>query len=156
MDINELEEAQNLIVPEKDRVSTHVAIFDPVTEVEQTLIHFFKSRLEKLEEDFVMVDSVKQAILSRLPEADFNDLARLLGMLQQNSTSSIDGMLSPFLRTMGEEEKASRKKSGTTTEAQIFNESSKDTLQSIAEFNKLVNKMVKNGQAEEIKKAIKE
>jgi len=115
--------------------------FDPVLMVEQSLFEFLQFRLQKLKEDMLFQDQIKAALLSRIPEADFNDLRYLLEQEQKNINSTTQNISIPFTPRMQETDKVKHRTK--QVEEEIFDTSSKENLQAVNEMFQLLGEIKK-------------
>jgi len=76
-------------------------ISNPAQEVEQSLVRFLKHRLDKLRETSEFEDTIKEALVARIAEADFRDLATILDIVQRNNNSATEKILAPFIAQNG-------------------------------------------------------
>jgi len=143
MDENDIKEAQQVLVDLKNS-SKSAAPYDPSVEIENSLVSLLRSRIEKLQQDVTFEEHIKEAILTRLPEADFSELINILNTVQINGNQSIEKILSPFIPRVGERvplldpsSKEQKKNSGEL----VFNETSKEDLQALNELMTALRKL---------------
>jgi hypothetical protein len=144
MDDKDLKEAKQVLEDVKI-MSKGVSRYNPTEEVEYALVSLLRHRINKLNTDVEFEQHVKDAMLARLPEANFSELILLLDRLQTNTNISVEKILSPFIPKAGErvplldQDKANNK----NTEETVFDSASKDTLQALSELAKAV-RLIKN------------
>lgn len=125
----------------------------PLVAVEQALSGFLTHRLRKLQEDTDFEAKIKEALEARISEAGFDDLMKLLSIVQTNNNMGVEKVLTPFLNNNAVSVSSSR--TGDVGD-QIFKDSSKELLQAFEELNRFVGEVakVKKSEAEKIKEAI--
>jgi hypothetical protein len=140
----------------ESQASTGEAIpFNPTIEVEESLVSLLRSRIEKMQEDQNFEQQIKDAILARLPEAEFSELLILLNSLQNQSNISVEKILSPFIPRVGDRVPildAAKDKDQASIDEKVFEQSSQSTLKSINELSKLsrvIDKLIKESSPEE-------
>ena len=82
--------------------NTQAVPFNPISEVEHSLVNLVKHRIKKLQDDVDYEEQLKSAILARLPEATFAELMQALAMQQGTSNTSLEKILAPFIPKMGD------------------------------------------------------
>lgn len=162
MKTKDLQDAASLLHVSVDESHKEAIAYDPATEVEKSLSNFLQHRLSKLQEDSTREEAVWDAIISRVTEFNPDQLMRLLNILQENSNSGVEKILSPFIPRAGERVPLlpdNSKKQKEVPEEVIFNESGKDLMAAFEELNNLVRTMAasntKSSEAEDIKNALK-
>jgi len=139
MDDKDLQEAQQVLQDTKT-IRKSVSRYDPSQEVEHALVSLLRHRIEKLQTDVEFEQHIKDAVLARLPEANFSELILILDRIQSNTNISVEKILSPFIPRAGERIPIldQDKKDRRTTDETIFDEANKDTLQALSELAKAV------------------
>lgn len=144
---NDLKEAAEILKIAQDTAIAYdeAVPFNPAAEVEQALSVFLQERLRKIQEDKGFEDLIKDAISSRIAEADFDQLMRLLHIFQSNVNADTANILSPFIPRAGErvpvlDNTNQKKKSG---EEVISEGASKEILQAFGELNNMITSMKK-------------
>jgi hypothetical protein len=158
----ESEEIKSIIEMKDEMEKGHEAVpFDPILAVEESLFSFLDFRLKKLRSDMEFQDQIKDCIKARLPEADFNDLRILLQQEQNNTNTSTQGVLTPFIPRVQEIDKTKIKTK--QVEETLFEESAKDNLQAFNELFQMFGEMKKNmnlkketAESNVVKKALEE
>ena len=137
MDDEDLHEAEQALV-DITTVKKDVREYNPAIEVEHSIVSLLRHRIEKLQEDVLFEDHIKQAILDRLPEAEFSELIRILDTIQGNTNVAIEKILSPFIPKAGERVPLldENKREKKIADESIFDKATKDDLQAIAELGK--------------------
>ena len=97
--MNELIDAHQTLV---DFQNTQLREFNPDHEVVNTVVTMFRNRINRLDEEDRFNDQLKAALLDRLPEAGFTDIAMLLTSREQIENSKIVGLLAPFMPKEGD------------------------------------------------------
>lgn len=132
--------------------------FDPVLAVEQSLFEFLQYRLNRLRSDMEFQDKIKEFLLARMTEADFNDLRYLLEQEQKNTNATAQSIAIPFTPRMQEVDKVKHR--SKQVEEEIFDSSSKENLQAVNEmfqlFNEIKKKMNEKKDTSNIKKVLEE
>jgi hypothetical protein len=130
----------------------HTSTYDPSHEVEMTLVSLLRHRIDKIQEDSIFEQQVKEALLARLPEADFSELIRLLDSVQLQTNISVEKILSPFIPRVGERVPLldnDTERGKKNMDEQVFDKASKDVLNALAELGKLgrvLNTLPKNNE----------
>jgi len=153
----DLEDAKNMLTATLVESTKTPTLYDPSTEVERSLSSFLQHRLTKLQEDASREETIWEAITERVSEFNPDQLMRLLNILQENSNSGVEKILSPFIPRAGERIPLlpdNSKKSKDIVEETIFNESGKDLMEAFSELNSLVREMAKTRETEDIKKVL--
>lgn len=120
------------------------SIANPAKEVERSLMSFLKHRLTKLQESTEFEETIKNAILMRLPETSMKDLIILLDMIQKNNNDSTTRVLQPFISASGKTitETMREADSQSSAAAEIYeNTEDKKVLQSIHAVQVLLDKI---------------
>lgn len=119
--------------------------FDATSAVEASLASLLLHRVEKVKDDISFEQQVKNNILSRLPEFEGPELIQLLTSVQHNSNASVEKILLPFM-ARGDKVPLlpDRNKVEKTKEEDTFKNSSKDTLQGLADLSKLLSRIIKD------------
>lgn len=146
----DLEQAQQALVDIKT-AAKEVSKYDPSLEIEHNIVSLLRHRIEKLNEDAQFEQEVKNAILARLPEAEFAELIRILDTVQAHANASTGILLSPFVPKAGErvpllDDKREKKAS----EEDITNDSRSEDLQAVAELGKLIRLIKEKQQPKKI------
>jgi hypothetical protein len=129
-------EAENALVAARTVPMTY---FDPTIEVENSLVSLLRHRITKLQDDVEFEQRIKDALLDRLPEAEFSELIHILNSVQSNTNTSVEKILSPFIPRVGERVPLldTNKDKGKNTDEQVFEKASKKTLEALDELGKL-------------------
>ena len=117
-----------------------VSHFNPAVEVEESLVSLLKNRIIKIQDDENFEQQVKDAVLARLPEADFSQLVSLLNSMQINSNTSVERILSPFIPRVGERVPlldTEKDKGQSNMDEKVFEKASKKALDALNELGKL-------------------
>lgn len=112
-------------------------------EIESSLLYLLKHRIARVERDASYEDSLKQAILDRLPEATFSELISALKMVQQESNNSTGNILKPFIPSSERVPLMDNNSNDASKEAGelAFENAPKEVLQSLGELAKLIKLM---------------
>jgi hypothetical protein len=145
---DEIPQAEQALVDSRN-ASRIVSNYNPAVEVEHSLVSLLRHRIEKLQEDVAFEQNIKDAIIARLPEAEFSELIRILDTIQANTNVSVEKILSPFIPRVGERVPLldENRKDRHSTDETIFNEAGKETLQALEELTKVV-KLLKERKVE--------
>lgn len=148
----DLTQAQQVLTDIKT-AAKEVSHYDPSSEVEHNIVSLLRHRIEKLQEDAQFEQEVKNAILARLPEAEFAELIRILDTVQAHSNASTGVLLSPFVPKAGERVPLlDERKEKKTSEENINSDSRSEDLQAVAELGKLIRLMKEKQQPKKIEK----
>lgn len=120
-------------------------IDNPTQAVESSLVSFLTHRLEKLREGSEFEDEIKQAILARIPEAEFRDLGSLLDLVQRNNNVATEKVLAPFISQNGSPSPLLPQQALPGADAQnlLKDQDEKKVLQALTALNQLME-IVKN------------
>jgi glycyl-tRNA synthetase beta subunit len=131
--------AQQALV--ESRVQEKAAVhFNPAIEVEESLVSLLRNRITKIQDDEDFEQQIKDAVLARLPEADFSQLVMLLNSMQNNSNTSVERILSPFIPRVGERVPlldTEKEKGQSNMDEKVFEKASKKALDALNELGKL-------------------
>jgi glycyl-tRNA synthetase beta subunit len=117
-----------------------VVPFNPTIEVEESLVSLLRNRIVKIQEDEDFEQQIKDAVIDRLPEADFSQLISLLSSLQTNSNASVEKILAPFIPRVGERVPlldTEKEKGQANMDEKVFEKASKKALDSLNELGRL-------------------
>jgi len=157
MNSKDVEEVKSLLSLSKEEQPEAIP-YDPKIQVEDALASFLQSRLKKLEQDNQFEEQIRRMISTKLPEATFGELMRLLDIFQTNNNMGVEKVLSPFIPRAGERVPLldEKKKRDTATD-EVPKEMNQDLLQAFQELSKMMAtlKPHPDGKAEEIKEALK-
>ena len=114
-------------------------------EIEQSLTYLLKHRITKIQNDIEFEDRIKEAILDRLPEAEFSELTHILSMIQSNTNTAVEKVLLPFISKGERVPLLDNSKSASSQEAGevAFNQAPKAVLDALAELAKLTSYLPK-------------
>jgi hypothetical protein len=85
-----------------DFQNTQLRGFNPDHEVVTTIVSMFRNRINKLEAEDRFNDQLKLALIDRLPEATWSEIATLLTSREMTENSKITGLLAPFIPKDGD------------------------------------------------------
>lgn len=129
--------------------TNRISNYDPAQEVERSIVALIQHRIEKMDADDGFEASVKDAILARLPEAEFHELIGMLNILQRNSNETTEKILQPFIPRAGERvplmdtEKLKKERIQEQKAIEDMPKDIKEGLAELSKFMKLVNGMAK-------------
>lgn len=134
-----------------------VVPFDANAQIKEALSIFLQKRLEKLEQDNDFEQEIREAISSRLSEASFNDLMKLLDIFQGNTNAGIDKVLAPFLQKVNSAEDT--KHISDKNVGELTKEMSRDLMTAFQELNAVLTATRQQQEAvkksQDIKEALK-
>lgn len=140
-----LQELKNALMNEDNlALAEQVKINNPVKEVEGALSQFLVSKLDHLAKNDEFDDLIKMYIRQRLPEATFEELINLAGMLTKNNNESTRSILSLFKNEASGKIITDnlRDSSLNSTAQQIYDSTdSKDILQAVSYLSQVLGKM---------------
>ncbi len=119
-------------------------ITNPAAEVEASLAGFLKHRLAKLQEATSFEDQIKDALLTRISEANFTQLIGLLEVVQKNNNLATEKILAPFIaqsggKTVTETMRDTARGSSANASDRVYNEiDDKSVLQSLHALGQLL------------------
>jgi len=137
------------------RFEKEASLFNPALEVESSLVVLLKNRIAKVQEDQEFEQQIRDAILDRLPEAQFSELMALLHSVQSQSSVAVEKILSPFIPKVGERVPlldASKEKDQASMDEKVFEKASKKALDALNELGKLSRVLNTLGDSEISKK----
>lgn len=125
--------------------------YDPSLEVEHNIVSLLRHRIEKLQEDVQFEQEVKNAILARLPEAEFSELIRILDTVQAHANASTGVLLAPFVPKAGERVPLlDERKDKKISDSGISEESRSEDLQAVAELGRAIRLLKEKQQQKKI------
>jgi hypothetical protein len=142
---DKIKQAKELALEIQDSATNPAEPFDATIAVESSLASLLLHRVEKVKDDLRFEQEVKNALLARIPELENSELLQLLNSIQSNSNTSVEKILLPFMPRgervplMPDKEKKDKSK-----EEEMFNSSSKETLQGLSELSKLIERLKKD------------
>lgn len=131
--------AQQALVESRSQERSAVH-FNPALEVEESLVSLLRNRILKMQDDEDFEQQIKDAVIARLPEADFSQLIILLNSMQSNSNTSVEKILSPFIPRVGERVPlldTEKEKGQSNMDEKVFEKASKKALDALNELGKL-------------------
>jgi glycyl-tRNA synthetase beta subunit len=137
MEDQEIVQAEQTLIDVK-KIQNQVSNYDPSVEVEHSIVSLLRHRIEKLQEDAQFEQSIKDAILARLPEAEFRELISILNIVQDNANISTEKLLLPFIPKAGERIPLLDEKKDSKTENGINETSRSEDLQAVAELGRAI------------------
>jgi hypothetical protein len=146
MEEEDIEEVKQVLVDVKT-IKKEAFHYDPAIEVEHSIVSLLRHRIEKLQDDVNFEASIKEAILARLPEAEFSELIRILDTIQANTNVSVEKILSPFIPRVGERVPLldGEKKEKRAAEDDFNDSATREDMEAIRELGKVM-KLVREKQ----------
>jgi len=126
--------------------------FSPVKMVENALYDFLSYRVMLLKNDLSFQKDLKDALRARIPEADFNDIRILLDQSERSTNTSLTSTMAPFLNKLQDTVKTKEK----SVEENIFESSSKETLQAFNEVYQVMQQLNKASKEKKDTSSLKE
>ena len=130
--------------PETDLAVQEAKILNPSQTVENSLVGFLTSRMEKIEADQEFEEMVKRNIWQRMPEASFDQLIDLLHNVKSDTTSSTESIMKLFRNeTSGKTVIDTLRMTDTSSTANKLYQSTEDksTLQAVAYLSMLMSNL---------------
>lgn len=141
-DSHDIQEAHQALVESQN--TKEAVPFNPIGEVENSLVNLLKYRIKKVETEDAYEDMLKQTLQARLPEATISELLEAIRLQQTSTKSELDKILVPFLPKMAPmlEDKAKN------SEETLFKTLQKEDIQALDELRKALTILGNNQPSE--------
>jgi DNA-directed RNA polymerase specialized sigma subunit len=135
--MSDIEEASKALTASRNM---NIAPFNPQREVETSLVHLLQHKIKKIEDDDTYESELKAAMIARLPEASFSEIAEALRNQQASSNTGMEKILAPFIPKMGERIPLldDNKTNRDSDNEELFNTANKETLQALNELTRAI------------------
>ena len=143
MDNKNLETLQKLQkdLAKKESASVeNVRIDDPIDSIESSLSDFVRHSFKCVEENRSFEQTIQETIQSRLPEANFSQLIKLLEVTSAGNAIDTANLINPFAQASiaKHEADALAEREGKTTSQKVYDSASKEILQGLTALNQLL------------------
>jgi len=129
-----------------------VRIEDPLDAIEDSLTRFVKDSFTHVQENRDFESEIKEAIITRLAEANVNQLMEFYTKVQMGNTSASTSIIAPIMgikaaKVQAEIETHTLPSAGGHLDERVFKKASKDVLQGIVQLNQILEAMHANNAA---------
>lgn len=136
-----------------DLTVQNAIVSNPSKEVENALVNFLTSKLNRIESDNQFGDFIKDAIMARIGEFDIDQLIKLSGQISRDNNVAISEMSKLFVGdATGKTVLNHLKDNSVATSAQVvYDKADKDVLQALTYFTSILGGIANKQQAIEVK-----
>lgn len=143
MDNKKLETLQKIgkaLNKEESAAVENVKIDDPVDAIETSLSDFVRHSFKCVEDNRAFEKAVQETIQTRLPEANFAQLVKLLEVTNAGNAIDTANLINPFAQAAvaKQQAEAQAEASGQNLSQRVYNDASKDILQGLTALNQLL------------------
>lgn len=143
-DLETLQSIKQALTKTEANPTPSVQIENPAVEVEKSLVSFLKHRLNKLQEVSEFEETIREALIDKIPEANFSQLAALLDVIQRNNNVATEKVLAPFIAQNGSPSTLLPNRDEKEAQAQLHDsllqgQDEKKVLQSLAALNSFMD-----------------
>jgi ribosomal protein S3AE len=117
-----------------------VRVVDPIDSIESSLSDFVRHSFKCVEQNRAFEQSIQDTIQSRLPEANFSQLIKLLEVTSAGNAIDTANLINPFAQASiaKHEADAFAEREGKTTSQRVYDSASKEILQGLTALNQLL------------------
>jgi len=140
-DLEALQKIQSKLLKEGDNASVaNVRITDPVEAIEDSLSDFVRHSFKCVEQNRSFEKSIQETIQTRLPEANFSQLIKLLEVTANGNAIDTANLINPFAQAAvaKHEAEALAEASGKPVSQRVYDTASKEILQGLTALNQLL------------------
>lgn len=146
--IETLQKLQKNLSKEESAAVENVRIDDPVDAIEESLSSFVRHSFKCVEENRAFEKTLQDTIQTRLPEANFSQLVKLLEVTQAGNAVDTANLINPFAQAAVARHQAAGS-ADTSVSQQVYNSASKEILQGLTVLNQLLEKAAQVTKEEE-------
>jgi hypothetical protein len=141
--IAKLEEMKNALDNSDSPIVQSVRIEDPIAAVETSLADFVHHSFTRLEESREFERDLEDTLRTRLPEANFDQVTALYGIVKASDVSMTDKLLAPFTASSASHfAEGSNPQTATQHAADtVYEKATKDVLQGLLQLNHVLDKI---------------
>lgn len=135
-----LQKLQHSLSKEDSAAVENVRIDDPVDAIEESLSDFVRHSFKCVEENRAFEQTIQATIQTRLPEANFSQLIKLLEVTSAGNAIDTSNLINPFAQAAVAKHQADAlaEKEGKSTSQKVYDSASKDILQGLTALNQLL------------------
>jgi len=138
--VETLKKIQQKLTKEESAAVENVQIDDPINAIEDSLSDFVQHSFKCVEENRTFEQSIQETIQTRLPEANFSQLIKLLEVTSQGNAVDTANLINPFAQAAvaKHEADAQAQRDGASTSQKVYDSANKEILQGLTALNQLL------------------
>lgn len=138
--IEALQKLQKGLGKEDPAAIENVRITNPVNAIEESLSDFVRHSFKCVEENRAFEQTIQETIQSRLPEANFAQLIKLLEVTSAGNAVDTANLINPFAQAAVAKHQADAiaEKEGKNVSQKVYDTASKEILQGLTALNQLL------------------
>lgn len=135
-----LQKIQKKLSKEESAAVENVRITDPVDAIEDSLSDFVRHSFKCVEQNRAFEQTIQEAIQTRLPEANFSQLIKLLEVTSAGNAVDTSNLINPFAQAAiaKHEADALAEREGKSASQKVYDTASKEILQGLTALNQLL------------------
>ena len=133
---NDLQLAKNTL---HEMDALRIDDFDPHIEVSTTIVSLLRNITERFDSDDAYNSKLKEALIARLPEATWSEIAMHLSSREMNENIRLKEILSPFIPKDGDRiPLMDNNRKELRSDEKLFNGSTKENLQAMETLTRVL------------------
>lgn len=139
-DLETLQKIQKDLAKKDSAAVDNVRVDDPIDSIESSLSDFVRHSFKCVEQNRAFENTIQETIQTRLPEANFSQLIKLLEVTSAGNAIDTSNLINPFAQASiaKHEADALAEREGKTTSQKVYDNASKEILQGLTALNQLL------------------